>query len=92
MREIMKVVREKLMFGIQLQKYIGRREHGNTNGSYVYWDAIMSQACLAIHMPCLQTLKGEKLREDFVERGSTKMGMRRMLELDFVVWNSVKAW
>lgn len=52
----------------------------------------MSQACLAIHMPCLQTLKGEKLREDFVERGSTKMGMRRMLELDFVVWNSVKAW
>lgn len=65
------------MFGIQLQKYIGRREHGNTNDSCVYWEAIMSQACLALQIPCLQTLKGEKLREDFMEKGRTKMGMEK---------------
>lgn len=32
----MKVLREKLIFGIQLQKYIDRREHGNANDSCVY--------------------------------------------------------
>lgn len=37
----------------------------------------MSQACLALCMPCLQTLKGEKLREDSVEKESTKMGMEK---------------
>lgn len=42
----MKVVREKLTFGRQLQKCVEKREHANTSDTYVYGEATTSQACL----------------------------------------------
>lgn len=51
--EIMKVVREKLMFGEQLQEYVGRSEFGNTNDNDIYQAATVLGMALALHMPCL---------------------------------------
>ena len=48
----------------------------NTNDSCIYREATVFQACLW-HFMCLVSLKGEKLRRDFMEGGRTKTGMEK---------------
>lgn len=51
--EIMKVVREKPMFGEQLQECVGRSEFGNINGNYIYQAVTVLGMPLALYMPYL---------------------------------------
>lgn len=68
----MKVAREKVMLGQQLQEYIGRSEFGN-----IIKQPLCSRHASGTSYAWSLTERSKKFGEDFMQRGRTKMGMNR---------------